>query len=164
MAIIKNGSVCETEERFVEDDQSVPADGTIVVSAERWLTECAALRARGDVGIRLASSFAVESLDGELQGVSLILVDFPVFSDGRGYSIGRLLRDRLGFEGELRAIGDVLPDQLSYMARCGFDAFALKPGKKVESALAAMKHLSVKYQPATDQLTAHWRLPWASQE
>jgi len=78
-------------------------------------------------------------------------VSFPVFTDGRGYSIARLLRDRHGWTGELRAVGDVLRDQLFALARCGFDSFALRAGQDVQASLAAFGDFSVRYQSATDE-------------
>lgn len=80
---------------------------------------------------------------------SLIAIEFPVFTDGRGYSLARMLREQ-GYTGELRAVGDVLPDQLFYMARCGFDTFALKAGKDAADALAKFNTFSVTYQAAAD--------------
>jgi uncharacterized protein (DUF934 family) len=85
-----------------------------------------------------------------LPKVALVAINFPKFGDGRGYSKARLLRERFGFKGELRAVGEVLADQLQYMLRCGFDAFELAPGKDVAAALHAMRDFSVTYQAATD--------------
>jgi uncharacterized protein (DUF934 family) len=81
----------------------------------------------------------------------VVAVDFPKFTDGRGYSIAFLLRTRLGYRGELRAIGDVLPDQLAYMKRVGFDAFALRADRKAGHALAALAAFSEAYQGSVDQ-------------
>ena len=78
--------------------------------------------------------------------LALIAVDFPKFSDGRGYSIARLLRERYGFEGELRAIGDVLRDQLYYLRQCGFNAFAVRADRDVEAALRGLADFSDGYQ------------------
>lgn len=86
-----------------------------------------------------------------LLALDLIAVDFPVFRDGRGYSIARLLRTRYGWTGELRAIGDVLRDQLNYMRRCGFDAFALRADKDIVDALASFGFYTVTYQGAVDE-------------
>jgi uncharacterized protein (DUF934 family) len=92
-----------------------------------------------------------ESLAPALCQLSLIAVDFPSFRDGRGYSIGYLLRSRYGWTGELRAIGDVLRDQLNYMRRCGFDAFAVREDKNIEDAIKSFNRYSVQYQGAVDQ-------------
>jgi len=91
-----------------------------------------------------------ESLVPRLLGLELIAVDFPVFRDGRGYSVATLLRSRYGWRGELRAIGDVLRDQLNYMRRCGFDAFAVRADKDIHDAIKSFGHYSVRYQGAVD--------------
>ena len=92
-----------------------------------------------------------ESHARRLGQLALIAVDFPSFRDGRGYSIGYLLRTRYGWQGELRAIGDVLRDQLNYMRRCGFDAFAVRADKDIDDALKGFSPYSVQYQGAVDQ-------------
>src|SRR4051812_18282341 len=87
---------------------------------------------------------------GRLAHVTRVEVNFPKFGDGRGYSIARLLRERYGYQGELRAVGEVLADQLQYMLRCGFDSFALAEGKDVAAAIRAMQDFTITYQAATD--------------
>lgn len=86
-----------------------------------------------------------------LLGLDMLAVDFPVFRDGRGYSIAKLLRTRYGWAGELRAIGDVLRDQLNYMRRCGFDAFAVRADKDIEDAIKSFGFYSVTYQAGIDE-------------
>lgn len=90
------------------------------------------------------------SLEGRLEGVSLIAIEFAKFNDGRGLSSAVLLRKRLGYGGEVRAVGDVARDQLFQMARCGFDAFALRDGQDVSDALKAFSDFSDVYQDAAD--------------
>lgn len=90
------------------------------------------------------------SLDGQLDGVALIAIDFAKFSDGRGLSSAVLLRKRLGYGGELRAVGDVARDQLFQMARCGLDAFALRGGQDVNDALKAFSDYGEVYQDVAD--------------
>lgn len=92
-----------------------------------------------------------ESLAHHFHKLDLIAVDFPTFRDGRGYSIGYLLRTRYQWHGELRAIGDVLRDQLNYMRRCGFDSFAVRADKNIHDAIKSFSHYSVQYQGAVDQ-------------
>jgi len=87
----------------------------------------------------------------DLKLFGLVAVAFPHFTDGRGYSIARLLRERYGWRGELRAVGDIQRDQLHYLARCGCDAFLLRDGEDVESALTAFRDFSDAYQAAVDQ-------------
>lgn len=91
-----------------------------------------------------------EPLVPQLRQLKLIAVDFPNFRDGRGYSVATLLRSRYHWTGELRAIGDVLRDQLNYMRRCGFDSFAVRSDKNIYDALISFSHYSVRYQGAVD--------------
>lgn len=92
-----------------------------------------------------------ESMARHFNKLDLIAVDFPTFRDGRGYSIGYLLRTRFKWQGELRAVGDVLRDQLNYMRRCGFDSFAVRGDKNIHDAVKSFSHYSVQYQGAVDQ-------------
>ena len=90
-------------------------------------------------------------LAGSLAGIGVIAVNFPKFGDGRGFSIARLLRERYGYRGELRAIGEVGRDHLYFMAQCGFDAFELRAGEVPEEALAALRDFSEGYQATAAQ-------------
>ena len=87
----------------------------------------------------------------------VIAVNFPKFSDGRGYSVGRLLRERYGFRGELRAVGEVARDHLHAMSQCGFDAFELRPGEDPQEALGAFSDFSEQYQATAAQPTPLFR-------
>jgi uncharacterized protein (DUF934 family) len=91
-----------------------------------------------------------EVLAAAFSRAPLVAIDFPAFTDGRGYTLARLLRERYGYLGEIRAIGDVLVDQLFYMSRCGFDALALREDQHLDDALRALGAFSVSYQPAVD--------------
>ena len=134
-------------------DDPLPASPAIVPLAA-WKAKRDALAARGDVGVWLASADDPAEIADDVACLPLVAVDFPQFSDGRGYSTARLLRERYGFTGELRAIGDIQRDQLAYLAQCGFDAFAIRDGKDVQDALAGLDDFSDGYQ-----LTAA-RTPW----
>jgi uncharacterized protein (DUF934 family) len=103
------------------------------------------------IGVWLDSHEDPEALADDLDRLSLVAVNFPKFTDGRGYSIARLLRERYHYQGEIRAIGDVLQDQLFYMQRCGIDAYALRADKDIEKALAGLAVFSETYQAAADQ-------------
>lgn len=93
-------------------------------------------------------------LAAEVSQSPAIAVDFPAFTDGRGYTIARLLRERYGYKGEVRAVGDVLVDQLDYMRRCGFTAMALRDDQHPEDALRALSFISVRYQPDVEERQA----------
>ena len=125
-----------------------------IVPLAFWLAANDDLRARGDVGVWLAPADDPTLLAADAARLPLIAVDFPKFTDGRGYSIGRLLRERFGFAGELRAIGDIQRDQLYYLHQVGFDAFAVRDDNDLRSTLAALDDFSDGYQ-ATNR-----RTPW----
>lgn len=152
MEIIKQGEIVTSAWVHLGDDQPLPATTDVTVSLARLLGERTALRARRDgrTGVRLRPADEIEALLPELAWLPLVAIEFPKFTDGRGYSQARLLRDRHGYQGELRAVGNVLRDQLFYMHRCGFDAFELQAGKSVRDALDAFRELSVRYQAAAD--------------
>jgi len=152
MQIIESdGRVVEDTWIHVPDDAPIPDTGDIIVSLARVSADPAVLQTRaGRTGVRLRSDQEAKLVEPYLAGLWLIAIDFPTFKDGRGYTTARLLRERLGYKGQLRAVGDVLRDQLLYMRRCGFDAYELKPGKDLLSAPAAFSELSVTYQGAAD--------------
>lgn len=159
-SIIKNRTVLEDDWHVVRalEDGSLPTldqlpAGRILVPFVLWKQAREALVAQRDaasLGVWLAPDDEPADLVADFEKIALIGVDFPVFRDGRGYSIARLLRERYGWRGELRAIGDVLRDQLNFMARCGFDAFAVRPDKDIHDALKAFGEFSVQYQSAVD--------------
>nr|WP_252971485.1 DUF934 domain-containing protein [Marinobacter sp. DS40M8] len=91
-----------------------------------------------------------EILAGVVNELPVIAVNFPKFSDGRGYSIARLLRERLSYRNELRAVGDVLLDQLQFMKRCGFDTYVLRADKDINKAARCLNFFTQGYQAATD--------------
>jgi len=128
----------------------VPARGDVIIPLALWLARRDELLSRagtGTLGVWLDANEGPEALDGDVQRFPLIAVNFPKFGDGRGYSIARLLRERYGYKGELRAIGDVLHDHLYFMEQCGFDAFALREDQDAQEALSsAFDTFSDSYQ------------------
>jgi len=141
----------------VEAGAPVPP-GDAIVGWARYLEEREALWARaGRLGVRVPPGVEVPLLGAASPALAVVAVEFPKFVDGRGYSIARLLRDRYGYRGELRAVGQVLRDQLAMMARCGFDAFELAAGKSAEDALDAFAEIPVAYQPAADERLPLWK-------
>jgi uncharacterized protein (DUF934 family) len=127
----------------------VPA-GKFIVPLTVWEAQRSTLKKRADIGVWIASHERPEVLKEDLAQLPLIAVDFPKFSDGRGFSIAYNLRTRLGFEGELRAIGDVLRDQMFYMQRVGFNAFATRQDRSIQDALKSLYDFSEAYQAAWD--------------
>jgi uncharacterized protein (DUF934 family) len=152
MPLIKHSTLVEVDGwTFVADDAELPAQGDVVVGLARLLANAAALSARpGKLGVRIDPEDELDQAKLALDKVQLVALTFPKFGDGRAYSKARLFRDRFGYKGELRAVGEVLADQLQYMSRCGFDAFALAEGKDVPSALRALSDFTVTYQGASD--------------
>jgi uncharacterized protein (DUF934 family) len=152
MPLIKNNTFVENTFAHVADDEALP-DGAIVVSLKRWQAERDTLAARNaPLGVRLTSDQSPEALGADVIHFALIELEFPKFKDGRGYSWARLLRQRLGFHGEIRAVGDVLRDQWLFMSRCGVDAFEVRPGTRLEDFRAALAEQTVFYQPASDRI------------
>ncbi|MBX3615655.1 DUF934 domain-containing protein [Nitrosomonas sp.] len=155
--IIKNKSIVPDDWTVLrlEADQMpenvTVAPGKIIVPLKVWQAQRETLQQRPEIGVWLASDERSEALKEDIQKFSVIAVDFPKFSDGRGYSIAYNLRARLGYSGELRAIGDVLRDQLFYMKRVGFDAFAVRSDRSIEEALKGLSDFSEVYQTAIDQ-------------
>lgn len=121
-----------------EVDTELPP-GRLILPLARWLDEPTRH------AVWLGPDDEVESLKSCFNLLPLIALDFPSFRDGRGYSQAYLLRTRLGWTGELRAIGDVLRDQLSHMRQCGFDSFAVREDKSAEDALKGLAGMSVLY-------------------
>jgi uncharacterized protein (DUF934 family) len=137
--------------------------GPLLVPLPLWLLRRDELAARAEpVGVWLDAGDDPAAIAADLGHLGLVAVNFPKFTDGRGYSIARSLRERYGYTGELRAIGDVLHDQLFYLHRCGFDAFALRADKNAERALAGLETFSDSYQAAVDTLPLFRRRAAAS--
>ncbi|MEP4380142.1 MAG: DUF934 domain-containing protein [Alphaproteobacteria bacterium] len=152
MALIKDRELSEDSWVHIEDGVPVPSDGGAIVSLERWQAERDALSGRNaPIGIRLDSDTPAENLVADIDRLDLIAVPFSQFKDGRGYSTARLLRERYGFTGELRAVGNILRDQLAFLERCGFDSFEYAGGTDATEALRAFDEIEVVYQTATDR-------------
>ena len=132
-----------------ESAQPLPA-GPVVVPLAAWRARREELLARGEVGVRLEPEDDPFELARDVAALALIAIHYPKFTDGRGHSSAVLLRTRLGFEGELRAFGDVGRDQLFQLARCGFDAFVLAPHRDPQAALAGLADFSLRYQASVD--------------
>jgi uncharacterized protein (DUF934 family) len=116
----------------------------------------------GALGVRLSPSDDPALIAGDLEKLALIAIEFPAFTDGRGYSTATLLRERYRYIGELRAVGDVLRDQVFLMSRVGFTTFALRNDQNVEKSLAAFNDFSSYYQFAADRFIDQRALPLAA--
>ncbi|MTI17080.1 DUF934 domain-containing protein [Rhodobacteraceae bacterium RKSG542] len=123
--VFKNGQVTEEEWVTVSPDEPLPAGKAIVVSFTDFLADAKRfLESSSKIGVALAPADDAKELEPYLNGLSLVAVDFPQFTDGRGFSSARVLREQLGFEGEIRATGAFILDQVSMLKRCGVDSFA----------------------------------------
>lgn len=153
--LIKNKRIAPDNWRLLEPAAegglpNVPLTGDWIVPLAIWNEQRAQLSQRnGKNGVLLENTDDPRALVADFDKLALIAVRFPKYTDGRGYSVARVLR-RLGWKGELRAVGDVLRDQLFLMTRCGFDAFALREDQDVQIALTAFSDFSAPYQPAID--------------
>ena len=151
MALIKNGELVASSFVDVGTAEAIPPTGAVIVSLEQWQAQRAALLARGTpLGIRLHSDQSPDLIAADLSHFALVSLEFPKFRDGRAYSYARLLRERYGFKGELRAVGDVMLEQLFFMLRTGFDAFELTSSDPLGDYRTALADFSVWYQPAAD--------------
>jgi uncharacterized protein (DUF934 family) len=161
MPLVKNGKIATDTFVHVADDAELPDDGAILVSAARFLENPEAiLRRPGKSGVIWPNNRDVDDLVPYLDRLAVVGLVFPTFRDGRAYSQARLLRERHGFKGELRATGQVLRDQFMFMLRAGFDAFEVKKEADAEAFANTAKRYSVFYQPTGDgRLTAlHQRM------
>jgi uncharacterized protein (DUF934 family) len=144
--LIKNGAIVSDDGwQAPQADAEHLAPGVIATLAQ-WQ----ALPDKSGSAVQLEPGDGVEPLLPHLEELALVAVNFPVFTDGRGFSYGRELRER-GYRGELRAVGAILRDQLHYLSRCGFDAFQLADENALDEALASLADFSEHYQAAIDQ-------------
>ena len=149
MPLLKNGAEIEDSWTFVAEGD-LPGSACISVPLEKLIENTDALLARNQpIGVRLAPADDPHDLEPFLDRISLIEIDFPKYTDGRGFSQAQLLRRRLGYTGELRAVGHVLRDQILYMNRSGFDAYQTSRAD-LTGVMKALEEYSAFYQPAAD--------------
>ena len=134
----------------VDDDQSLPP-GDVIISLTRFQADGERLLGEGrSVGVKLEAGEEAEALAYDLPRLALVALAFPKFRDGRHYSNARILRERYGFKGEIRAVGDALREQAGFMVRCGFDAFEPADGSTVEVWERAAHRFRHAYQRSAD--------------
>lgn len=151
MALIKDGSLAEDPFTDATGLDRFPAEEPLLISLKQWQEHREPLLERGGpLGILLRSDEHPQNIADDLENFELIALDFPGFRDGRAYSYARLLRDRYGFTGELRAVGDVLLEQLHFMHRLGFNAFQLDGNQALQDWETAAGEFTVWYQPTGD--------------
>lgn len=150
MPLLKHGEVIEDPWRRLADEEPLPGTDAVIVTLARWRADRALAGRRGPLGLALKNSESAAALGDDAGLFDLVALEFPKFTDGRAYTQARILRERLGFRGELRATGQVLLDQILFMQRCGFDAFEIAKVEPVEAWRKAMNSFSVFYQPTGD--------------
>ena len=151
MPLVKQGRITTDLFVHVADGAELPGDGAVLVTAERFLADPEALLRRpGKVGVVWPNNRNLDDLVPHLDRLASVALVFPTFRDGRAYSQARLLRERYGYDGELRATGQILRDQFVFMTRAGFDAFEVKKDADADAFAATMKRYSVFYQPTGD--------------
>jgi uncharacterized protein (DUF934 family) len=151
MLLVKDGKIASDSFVRVADDAVIPGDGAVLVSATRFLEQAAVLSERNSqTGVIWPNNRNVADLVPYLDRLAAIALVFPNFRDGRAYSQARLLLERYGYRGELRATGQVLRDQFVFMLRAGFNAFEVRKDSDAEAFVEAAKRYSVFYQPTGD--------------
>lgn len=144
------------------DGTEIPASGKILLPLPIWLANKEALASRmaaGEIGIVLQTHEPIEALAeafDDLNSLPVIAVYVQIFADGRNFTLGNLLRTRYGFKNELRAVGDIMCDQLFFLKRSGFNSYQIKEGRNAEEAIASLNDFTEPYQSATDDVPV-WR-------
>lgn len=151
MALWRRGGFADDSFSRLADDAAAPAEGAVIVSLKRWIAERDALAGReGAVGVAVEAGADAQAHLPDLADRPLVALAFEKFGDGRAFSYARLLRDRYGFKGELRATGDVLIDEIPLMLRCGFDAFEAIDAPTLRALEAGrLPGPAIHYQPGS---------------
>jgi uncharacterized protein (DUF934 family) len=151
MPLVKQGRIATDIFVQVPDGAELPGDGAVLISAARFLDDPETLcRRAGKLGVIWPNNRDIDDLVPYLHRLAVIALAFPSFRDGRAYSQARLLRERHGYDGELRATGQVLRDQFVFMLRAGFAAFEVKKESDADAFAETVKRYSVFYQPTGD--------------
>lgn len=155
MRVIKNMEILEDNWKLITDpaEASIKNDEDVIVPYKYWsANRDQFLSHTGQLSVCLEGDDLIEDLADDLDSFTMITLSFPLYKDGRCYSHARLLRERYGFDGEIRAVGDVLRDQLYYMKRCGINAYQLTEDSDYEQALNSLSDFSLVYQGAADDV------------
>lgn len=158
-AILRRGEIVADDWTVVEDGRSEPGTGggKVIVTLARWRAEREALlREHPAVGVLVPNTADIEAVYPEIADRALIALQFPAFTDGRALSQAVVLRKRLGYRGELRAVGDIIRDLVFWLGRCGFESIVPRKDQNLESCRTALDEINVAYQAAADQHTPVW--------
>jgi uncharacterized protein (DUF934 family) len=159
VTILRKGDLVQDDWAVLEDGHTEvePSGGKVIVTLARWRAEREALLARhAAVGVLVPNTADIEAVHPEIADRPLIALQFPTFTDGRALSQAVVLRKRLGYRGELRALGDVIRDLVFWLGRCGFDSIVPRKDQSLEGCRAALSELTVAYQAAADAHTPVW--------
>jgi phosphoadenosine phosphosulfate reductase len=162
MTLYKNGAFVADQWRTVEEGEDVPPSGHVIMPLDWWKAERQIFDgSNAPLGLRIEPGTPIEDYAEDLSRLSLIALVFPKFGDGRHFSTAQLLRTRYGFKGEIRAVGEVLIDQIQMMERCGFDAFEIR-NAATEEALREQStpRYSHFYQPGVPKEAPAGTRPW----
>lgn len=157
--ILRDGELVQDDWPVLEDGRTEleTSGGKVIVTLARWRAEREALLARhAAVGVLVPNTADIEALYPEIADRPLLVLQFPTFSDGRALTQAVLLRKRLGYRRELRAVGDVIRDLVFWLGRCGFDSIVPRKDQKPEACRAALREITVAYQAAADEHTPVW--------
>ena len=164
-ALFTHGHFVDDHWKHVRDGEDIPPSGHVIVPLDWWQAQRGAFAGSNvPIGVRIEPGAPIESYVDDIPRFSLIALSFPKFQDGRNFSVAQLLRERHGFKGELRAVGDILLDQIQMLSRCGFDTFEIAD----EPTLNALKEgrqttLSRFYQPSLAAEAPVGTRPWLRQ-
>jgi uncharacterized protein (DUF934 family) len=159
-SIIKDGKIVNNQWQIVDENHSDLSQDYLLLPYSLWIANKDNLSQRvseGKIGLLLEGEHNLQEQNDGLASFTLVTIRFPGFMDGRGFSVGRLLRERYNFTGELRASGGVIRDQLCYLQRCGFSSFDLNDDINIEAALASLSDFSEGYQISVDLPTPLFR-------
>lgn len=164
MALFKNDAFAPDEWRSLAEGEDLPLEGKVILTLPQWQANRENLQAANiPLGLLLDAGAPVQAIASDLRRFALVAIDFPKYSDGRGFSMARQIRCTDGFAGELRAVGDILFDQLQHLSRCGFDAFEIKDPSTIRLLESGRRPgLKLFYQPGLGESeTPEPSRPWA---
>jgi uncharacterized protein (DUF934 family) len=152
MQILKHQQLIENTWKFLPDDAEIPDQPiAITISLKRWIQEQEILKKYpGKLGIRLNPDDSLDSLSSALKKVQLIEINFPTFTDGRGFSFAQKLRTQFNYEREIRAVGEFMLDQIYYLSRVGVNSFALENRENLPDVMAMLNEFSDSYQTSVN--------------
>ena len=151
MALVRGTTIVDDPWRQLKADESMPADEPVIIGKARYLAERDALAGRNaPLGLLIEAGEGLTGLSpADIGRFALIALSFPKYTDGRAYSVARILRENHGFSGELRAVGNVLRDQIEFMRRCGFETFDIAHEGTLRAIVnGSIKTVDIHYQPA----------------